>query len=233
VPNGYHSWDPDTGGYWTEPIIWPQFGSGLSHADWLFDLALEAHAEGDTEAETRYLGRAVHMLGDMATPAHVLLDTHLPPFDSDPYELWLNEDSLANTEAWLTQHPAGPEWDLDFRTLPLWAELGTDLQGQLDAASQAYGGRSSGQELWLLGPEGIDVVVFRLMFLMAEEADNWDSDDVQGEQHHGDLGDPAYLSQMRDMLFPRSVSYSVALIDYFESRTLCPKCRLLLPLIRR
>jgi hypothetical protein len=232
IPNGYHSWDPDTDGYWTEPAWWPQFGSGLTHANWLFDLAVEAQDRGDTEAAFRYLGRAVHMLGDMATPAHVNLDPHLPPFDMDPYETWLREDDLSNTRAWIAQHPADPAWDLAYHSLPSWVELGLDLQGQLDAASQVYGGRESGEALWLLGPEGRDPVVFRLMFLIAEEADNWDSDDVPGEQYHGDLGDPVYLTQMRDALFPKLVSYSTALIDYFESRTAtCPGCKAFLPLL--
>lgn len=231
IPNGWHSWDPDTGGYWELPG-WPDLGSGLTRADQLFAMALEAHAAGDSEAGYLYLGRAIHMLGDMATPAHVHLDTHLPPLDMDPYEMWLNEGDLANTRAWLTQHPADPEWDLAFRQLPAWDELDSDLQGQLEAASQVYGGRSSGQELWLLGPEAHDVVVFRLMALMAEEADNWDSDDVSGEQHHGNLDDPSYLTQMRDALFPRLVSYTAALIDYFENRIApVPEARVFLPLI--
>ena len=231
IPNGWHSWDPDTGGYWELPG-WPDLGSGLTRADQLFAMALEAHTAGDSEAGYLYLGRAIHMLGDMATPAHVHLDTHLPPLDMDPYEMWLNEGDLANTRAWLTQHPAGPEWDLAFGQLPAWDELDSDLQGQLEAASQVYGGRSSGQELWLLGPEAHDVVIFRLMALMAEEADNWDSDDVSGEQHHGNLDDPSYLTQMRDALFPRLVSYSTALIDYFENRIAPePEARVFLPLI--
>ena len=174
------------------------------------------------------------MLGDMATPAHVHLDTHLPPFDTDPYEMWLGEDDRANTRAWIATHPAAPAWDLAFYDLPAWPELGADLQGQLEAASQMYGGRSSGQELWQFGSAGIDAVVFRLMFLMAEEADNWDSDDVGGEQYPGDLDDAAYLAQMRDTLFPGVVAYSAALIDYFEWRAAsCAECTVFLPLVLR
>jgi hypothetical protein len=232
IPSGWHSWDPDTDQYWTEPAIWPDFGSGLVRAGQAFDHAVDAAISGDAQAAHLYLGRAVHLLGDMATPAHVHLDPHLPPFDSDPYELWLNEDGLANTHAWLDEHPPGPGWDLSFRDLPTWSELNADLQGQLDAASQVYGGRSSGQELWQLGPEGHDVVIFRLMYLMAEEADNWDSGDVQGEQVPGDLGDPAYLVQMRDTLFSWLVPYSTALIDYFEYRTLSRQL-LFLPMVAR
>ena len=99
--------------------------------------------------------------------------------------------------------------------------MSADLQGQLNGASLEYGGRASGEELWLLGPEGIDVIVFRLMFLMAEAGDNWDSEDilglnhVYGEQFNGDPGDPAYLTQMRDALFPNLTTYTTSLIDYF------------------
>jgi hypothetical protein len=233
VPNGLHSWDPDTGEYWTEPSWWPEFGSGLTHADWLFAQAIEAHGAEDTEAAYRYLGRAVHMLGDMATPAHAHLDTHLPPFDMDPYEQWLNEDDLSNTRAWLAGHPPGVGWDFDFHNLPSWEELDPDLQGQLDAASENYGQRRSGQALWSLGPVDHDPVVFRLMYLMAEAADNWDSDDVEGEQIHGDLDDPAYLTQMRDTLFPLLVSYTAALLDYWGSRTAtCPGCRAFVPMMQ-
>jgi hypothetical protein len=203
-------------------------------ADRLFSLAVEAHAASDTEAAYLYLGRAAHMLGDMATPAHVHLDTHLPPLDMDPYEMWLSEGDLANTKAWITQHPAGPEWSLDYRDLPAWADLGPDLQGQIDGANQAYGNRSSREELWLLGPEDHDAIVFRLMFLMAEEADNWDSDDASGERHPGDLDDPAYLTQMRDTLFPKLVQFNAALIDYFDDITAAePQNIVFLPLVRK
>ncbi len=232
IPNGWHSWDPDTDQYWTEPSFWPEFGSGLVRAGQALDRAVDAAVSGSAEAAHKYLGRAVHLLGDMATPAHVHLDTHLPLVDSDPYELWLNEQDLANTRAWIVQHPPGLGWDLSFQDLPTWSELSADLQGQLSTASQVYGGRSSGQELWQLGPEGHDVVIFRLMFLMAEEADNWDSDDAQGEQFPGDLDNPAYLIQMRDILFPRLVSYSAALVDYFEYRT-STRHFLFLPVVAR
>jgi hypothetical protein len=121
-----------------------------------------------------------------------------------------------------------------FADLPDWVDLDADLQGQLDAASEFYGGRSSGQALWQLGPEGHDAVIFRLIFLMAEEADNWDSGDVAGERFPGDLEDEAYLTQMRDTLFPLLVPYCAALIDYFEWRAgLCPERTVYLPLVAR
>lgn len=233
IPNGHHSWDPDTGQWWIIPL-WPDLGSGLTRADRLFSNALDTRDQGDIQTAYLWLGRAIHLLGDMATPAHVHLDTHLPPFDSDPYELWLNDDDLANTRAWIAAHPVGPGWDLAVGDLPAWHQLDADLQAQLQAASQAYGGRASGQELWALGPEDHDPVIFRLMYLMAEEADDWNSKDVPGEQHNGNLDDPAYLAQMRDALFPVLVPYSAALIDHFERLAPpCPGCRIFLPAIQR
>ncbi|NIV35084.1 MAG: hypothetical protein GWN58_38205 [Anaerolineae bacterium] len=72
------------------------------------------------------------------------------------------------------------------------------------------------------------------MYLMAEEADNWDSDDVAGELYPGNLDDKAYLTQMRDALFPLLVRYSAALIDYFEWRAaVCAECSVFLPLAVR
>jgi hypothetical protein len=41
IPSGWHSWYPDTGEWWTDPFIWPDFGSGLERAGRLFATALE------------------------------------------------------------------------------------------------------------------------------------------------------------------------------------------------
>ena len=233
IPNGHHSWDPDTGQWWVIPG-WPDLGSGLTRAHDLFANALEAREQGDTEAAYLWLGRSIHILGDMATPAHVHLDMHLPPFDSDRYELWLGSDDLSNTGAWIAAHSPGPIWDLDVGDLPAWDELDAGLQAQLQAASQAYGGRDSGQDLWQLGPKDHDPVVFRLIYLMAEAADDWNSNDAAGEHHNGDLADPAYLVQMRDTLFPVLVPTAATLIDYFERLAPpAPRYYLFLPAIPR
>ena len=211
APYGFHSWDPDSDGYWKPPLF--PSGSGLGHINLLFNNAIQAYESGQVQTAYLWLGRAVHIMGDMATPAHVNLDMH--PF-GEAYEDWLEMNGLANTHAWISAHPAGSAWDKRFTDLPGWAELNADLQSELNNASQVYGGRGSGQELWNSGPAGRDVILFRLMFLMAEEADNWDSNDVSGEKYHGDLASSAYLSQMRDVLFPLLIPYSAALIDYFE-----------------
>lgn len=227
IPNGHHSWDPDTNTFWTEPALWGDFGSGLSHAKNLFKRAVDAYSRGDFDAAYLWLGRAMHMLGDVSTPAHVHLDTHLPG-DADSYEGWLSENNHNNTSAWISAHPPGTQWDMDFHDLPTWDELSMDIQSQLTQASQVYGERGSGQALWELGPVGEDPVIFRLMYLLAEEADNWDSDDVPGEHNHGDLTDPGYLTQMRDALFPMLVRHSAALIAYFEATVMPPPAPLLI-----
>lgn len=227
IPNGHHSWDPDTNLFWDEPAIWGDFGPGLSHAVMLFGNALEAFQDGDHQTAYLWLGRALHMVGDFATPAHTLLDMHLP-FDPDSYEDWLSQDDYSNTQTWIVANPPGGEWQMSFHQLPSWQELEPGIQEQLQAASQLYGGRQSGEELWELGPQGEDRVIFQLMFLVAEESDNFDSDDVQGELHHGDLSDPAYLTQIRETMFPMLVRHSTALIAYFEALVLPPPAPALL-----
>jgi hypothetical protein len=221
IPNGFHSWDPDTGAFWTEPSWWPAFGSGLTRANQLFSKAVDAYHSGDPEAAHLWLGRAMHMLGDVSTPAHVHLDTHLPG-DSDSYESWLGEDDHLNTRAWIDTNPPGSSWVTDFNDLPAWEDLSSDLQNQLESASQFYGERDSGESLWKLGPVGEDTVIYRLMYLLAEEADNWDSNDVGGEQYPGDTSNPAYLTQIRDTTFPILARNSTALISYFHALVLLP-----------
>lgn len=221
IPNGHHSWDPDTNQFWNEPSWWGDFGPGLSHAVMLFEKATNAYWAGNTRAAYLWLGRALHMLGDVATPAHTLLDIH-HPLDPDSYEEWLSQGGHSNTQAWIDANPPGESWDMDFRDLPAWEALNPDLQAGLNSASQQYGGRASGQELWELGPTGEDRVIFQLMYLIAEESDNWDSDDAQGEIYPGSLADPAYLIRIREALFPLTVRYATALISYFEQRLLPP-----------
>jgi hypothetical protein len=221
IPSGHHSWDPDTNSFWDQPEWWGDFGSGLRRTDYLFNRALAAYQNGQQEAAYLWLGRAMHLLGDMATPAHVLLDTHLPG-DGDMYESWLSTANQEKTLAWLSINPAGSEWYLDFHDLPSWELLGEDLHAALEDSNQIYGGRESGQDLWQLGPIGEDPVLFRLMYLLAEEADNWDSNDVAGEMYHGQLDDSSYLQSIRDTLFPILTRQSTALIAYFHQTVLPP-----------
>jgi hypothetical protein len=221
IPSGHHSWDPDTNTYWDQPEWWGDFGSALTRARLHFFRAVQAYQDGHEKTAYLWLGRAMHLWGDMATPAHVHLDAHLPG-DGDKYESWLSADGQANTSTWIEAYPPGQAWKLSFHDIPEWENLPEDLQTVLESASQVYGERGSGQELWLLGPQGEDPVIFRLLYLLAEAADNWDSNDVQGELYHGQLDDSAYLGAIRDTLFPLLASSSTALIDYFHQTVLPP-----------
>lgn len=222
IPSGHHSWDPDTNMFWDEPAWWGDFGSALRRAKILFNRAVAAYQNGQQTAAYLWLGRSMHLLGDMATPAHVLLDTHLPG-DSDKYEAWLSAGGQEKTLAWISANPPGSEWSLEYHHLPTWGQLSEDLRAELDQASLLYGGRASGQELWQLGPEEEDPVIFRIMYLIAEQADNWDSNDFSGELNHGQLDDEAYLLAIRDALFPILTRQSTALISYFHQNVLLPQ----------
>jgi hypothetical protein len=214
IPSGHHSWDPDANLFWNEPEWWGDFGSGLRRASLLFKRAVAAYQDGQEEAAYLWLGRAMHLFGDMATPAHVLLDTHIPG-DSDKYESWLSSGNQEKTLAWISANPPGIDWHLDINDLPDWELLTDDVQTQLEMANQVYGERETGKQLWQLGPQDEDPILFRLMFFIAEEADNWDSNDVLGETNHGQLDDDSYLMAMRDTLFPVLIWQSTALISYF------------------
>jgi hypothetical protein len=69
------------------------------------------------------------------------------------------------------------------------------------------------------------------MFLMAEEADNWDSDDILGEKYHGDLNNPVFLAEIRDTLFPQLIQNSTAIINCFEY--IAVENRIYIPLVVR
>jgi len=103
-----------------------------------------------------------------------------------------------------------------------------------------YGQRSSGQELWVLGPTGSDPVLFRLMYLMAEMSDSFSSGGKRifpGEVYYPPFvphtDDPVYLSEMRDTLFPFVIRFSTAWIDYFEHQLFQQNTNIFLPLILR
>lgn len=218
---GWHSWDPDTGRYWWSPT---GDGPALERANMLFGEAVDLYAS-DSEAAWKLLGQSLHLLQDESTPAHAHADPHACIAgigDCDAYETWLGENNLVNTWTWIDAHPPGIQWDMHFTELPNWFDLPPEMQTQLEDANDAYGGRTSGQELWEAGPIGIDPVLFRLMYLMAESADNYNSGGTRvfpGEIYNGNLGDPSYLAEMRDDLFPYAVTYSTGWIDYFEDQT--------------
>jgi hypothetical protein len=230
---GWHSWDPDTGEFWWSPT---GDGPALERANMLFWEAVNLY-KSDQGASWMKLGQSLHLLQDMSTPAHAHADSHVclgGIGDCDAYETWLGVDDLANTWTWINGNPPGPDWNMKFTQLPTYVDLSTDLKTQLEGANLEYGGYSNGEQLWESGPPAIDALIFQLMYLMAETADNYNSGgltEFPGEFYNGDLDDPAYLSEMRDALLPVAVEFSTAWIDYFEYQVGILDEQVYLPLI--
>lgn len=215
---GWHSWDPDTGDFWWSPT---GDGPALERANMLFGEAVGLFITDQNSAWMKF-GQSLHLLQDLSTPAHAHADSHVCLAgigDCDAYETWLGDDDLVNTWNWINDNPSGTQYNMRFQDIPEWEELTQDLISQLEGAHLEYGERESARDLWELGPVGIDPILFQLMFLMAESADNYNSGgliEFPGEAFNGNLDDTAYLESMRDSLFPIAVTYSTAWIDYFE-----------------
>ncbi len=230
---GWHGWDPDTGDFWWSPT---GCGPAPKRANLLFWKAVDLWGR-NPESAWKEFGQSLHLLQDLSTPAHAHADPHICLLgDCDSYETWLGADDLTNTLFWINLNPPGPSWDKRFTDIPAWNNLTEDLKEQLEIANQAYGGYASGQELWELGFDGIDPILFQLSYLMAETADSFNSGGKQeypGEVYNGDLEDPTYLSMMRDTLFPPAIEYSTMWIDYFESQINIRYGLVFLPLIQK
>ncbi len=90
-----HFWDPKTGEGWL-PLVGK---SALERAEELYADALSAYENevylgGDEVGAYHYLGRVIHLVEDMAVPAHTLIDWHinLPPlYTPDDYETYMAE----------------------------------------------------------------------------------------------------------------------------------------------
>jgi len=239
---GWHSWDPDNGDFWWFPL---SSGTALERANILFWQAVEMH-QTDVQGSWGLLGQSLHLLQDVSTPAHAHADSHIcitnfyPQPDCDYYETWLKFEDFINTLTWFNNNSPNQSWDMLYTEIPEWSELTPDLQIQLGGAFLEYGQRSSGQELWVLGPTGSDPVLFRLMYLMAEMSDSYSSGGKRifpGEVYYPPFvphtDDPVYLSEMRDTLFPFVIRFSTAWIDYFEHQLFQQNTNIFLPLILR
>lgn len=230
---GWHGWDPDTNEFWFSPT-----GSGPApkRANKLFWVAVEQF-ETDQEKAWKTFGQSLHLLQDLSTPAHAHADPHICLLgDCDSYETWLGVDDLVNTIVWINFNPPDPSWDKPFFKIPAWSDLSIDLKNQLENANIIYGGYPSGQDLWELGYDGIDPVLFQLCYLMAESADNFNSGgktEYPGEVYNGDLSDTTYLEMMRDSLLPLAIGYSTMWIDYFEAQIGNQQSLVYLPIITR
>ena len=81
LPYWHHSWDPDLNDYWYSSAVHEvpgsSAGTALDWADYYFNQAIYKYRL-DKKTAYFYLGRTAHLLGDMATPAHVHMDAHYP-----------------------------------------------------------------------------------------------------------------------------------------------------------
>ncbi|MFC1996967.1 family 16 glycoside hydrolase [Chloroflexota bacterium] len=233
--NCWHGWDPNTGkGFNKEDFDLDEglCGSALVRAQKLFYSAIHKYQE-DEEESWKLLGHVIHLLGDAATPAHTNLDAHIFP-DPDLYENWLKQTSdedpsLNNTSYWIELHK-NDSFDVKYTSLPKYAELSNDQADEEDLHidlkdAARYFGRNTGQELWDDGPTGINSILFRIMYLMAEQSDNWCSVgwlnlESSGEMNNDceDFSDDESTNRRED-LFPNIIRYSTALIDYFVAIT--------------
>ena len=230
---GWHGWDPDTGETWWSPL---GYGPAPERANALFRRAVELHPT-EPEAAWKKLVQSLHLLQDLSTPAHAHADPHVCALgDCDAYETWLGVDDLVNTLFWINLNPPDPTWNKSFTKIPTWNELTTDLKDQLEAANLVYGGHLSGKEFWESGITDIDPILFQLLYLIAESADDYNSGgttEYPGEKYNGDLDDPGYLSTMRDDLFPLVIEYSTMWIGYFEYQISVRDHLVFLPLLTK
>jgi len=84
-----HFWDPDTGEGLT--FLGITGIPALDYAQGFYEDALSAYekeqySEGFDTGAYHYLGRVIHLIGDMSVPAHVLLDEHV---SGDTYEAYM------------------------------------------------------------------------------------------------------------------------------------------------
>lgn len=71
---------------------WNRDGSAQGRyvqGDQSWDTAIDAYAKGDKAKAFEALGHVLHLIEDMAVPAHTRLDTHI---EGDPYEQWVKNN---------------------------------------------------------------------------------------------------------------------------------------------
>lgn len=118
--------------------------------------------DADPPAAYHILGRVVHLLTDMATPAHVHLDVHIADTSKT------GDDSLEEYTASRYVFPGLPAGLTAFETdFPLGDLASTDLT---DLTDGGYPG---------------EPLLFRLFYSMAETAGGFDSDDADGSLDKG------------------------------------------------
>lgn len=236
-----HAWNPNTNEQWGLPGE----QSALEWANYYLDEAIDIYKAGDPFLAYYYLGRAAHLVEDVATPAHVHGDCHAEwagiPFcadGSDNYEVWLEGGNL----------PASPDVSpfpyAEFREPARLAQesderpggSSIDLLTHLSDSAPAYG-YDDGTQLWLEGPTIEDISpthgwvtvlpghvnpdLFHIFYWAAERADNYDSDSEDGELDNGTRRagsidcEAGECTAIRDGAWPRGVEAVAALIQLF------------------
>jgi len=164
---GTHFWNPAEGpggGLLKTVETFPvnlEGRNAYQRARQLYETAKVLYGE-DPPAAYHLLGRVVHLLTDMATPAHVHLDVHI----ADTSET--GDDSLEEYTASRYVSPGLPAGLAAFETdFPLESLSSADLTNLADGG---YPG---------------EPLLFRLFYSMAETAGGFDSDDADGSLDKG------------------------------------------------
>ena len=165
-----HFWDPDND---TDLAGLSGDNRAVSYAEVLIGDATDAYHRGDRNQAYYLLGRVAHLLEDMAQPAHVHNDDHLPS-SNDDYEGLVSAihsryryDQPRDPEdtaliSFLTEGEGYPLQPIDYETLPFTID---------NSGSRNY-------------PETRNTPLFRLFFNLAETADFFESEDEPGDIDH-------------------------------------------------
>lgn len=179
---GSHFWDPSGGPYGGKLESY-EFNKDDENAFQRAEIVYGAESiyksakllyRDDPEKAYYELGRVAHLLEDMATPAHVHLDLHLPEENpvvgDDSYEVYVRNKYNAHKDFKLEDRQQGRE----------------DFESDFPAADISPVDASTLSEFD--PPHGVTVgepMLFRLFNSMATKAAEWDSDDGVGTGGHG------------------------------------------------
>lgn len=165
---GTHFWQPDAGpdgglliSVGNIPVNL-ESQNACQRAQYLYQSAVETYDEDPSRAYY-LLGRAAHLLADMATPAHVHLDPHISDRDST------GDDSFEEYTAWQYISGVAP--------------------GEQTANFEAVFPRENlfPVQYEILPGDGYpeEPPLYRLFYSMAEMSNNYDSDDADGKTDGG------------------------------------------------
>ena len=204
-----HFWDPDSG--YDAGLVYgaDQYVSAAQKAQYYWTYKVLAYYRNGQRARSYYwLGHVAHLLADMSVPAHVLDDIHI---EYDVFGLDYGDD---NYEKYVGDHYLSYD--------------STGLQ-PVDADSLALspGGYNYSSLPAAQGWDNHQTKLFKLFVNMAEEADEFDSDDRIGEgslgtlngNHNADDGGgdmiDANCGTVASTLMPGAMQYTAALYDLF------------------